>query len=101
MNTMSASKKHTPAYTPYTTRPVLPAGLAAFFNDVAPQGSILPARKCTTPAERPSAAPAMPYTTHGNEVSQMAELRIRQWIVQQEQDLRKQHHQRLFGQPKG
>lgn len=100
MFTMTAHKRHSPVYTPHAPHPAITQELAAFFNGVAPQASLLTPGKCTATTDKLSAAPSMPYSAHGNDVSRMAELRIRQWIVQQEQDLRKQQHKRLFDAPK-
>ena len=79
--------------------------LAAFFNDVAPNQSLLfstDAKKPAEPPSRPSAVQPMPYSPHihGADVSQLAELRIRQWVVQQELEARKQQQKRLFDPPK-
>lgn len=93
-------KKHPAIYTPHTPHPAVTPELAAFFNAVAPQAPVLPATRkhsCPDGTAKPSAIQPMPYSQHGSDVGQLAELRIRQWIVQQEQDLRKQQYKRLFG----
>lgn len=91
-------KKPMVVYTPHAPHPAVTPQLAAFFNTVTPP-SLLPSKasRPADPSGRPSAARPMLYSQHGADVSQIAELRIRQWIVQQEQELRKQQHKRLFG----
>lgn len=79
--------------------------LAAFFNAVAPEQSLIfstDGKKTAEPQPRPSAVQPMPYSphVHGADVSQLAELRIRQWVVQQELEARKQMQKRLFDPPK-
>lgn len=93
-------KKHTAIYTPHAPHPAVTPELAAFFNTVAPQAPLLPATRRQPSADgiaKPSAVQPMLYSQHGSDVGHLAELRIRQWIVQQEQDLRKQQHRRFFG----
>lgn len=90
---------------PYIYRhPAVTPELSAFFTAVAPRVSLLPAGKSSAADSRDkaSAVPPISYShhSHGDEVQHLAELRIRQWIVLQEQDARRQQHKRLFGDPK-
>lgn len=98
---MPHAQKNSPAiYTPHAPHPAVTPELASFFNAVAPSASLLPAKRSGANgdgAARPSAVQPMLYSQHGSDVGQLAELRIRQWVVQQEQELRRQHHRRLFG----
>lgn len=91
-------------YTPVAPHPALTPELSAFFNAVAPAGSLLPATTARAPSnpspDKPSAAVPMLYSPHGSDVARMADLRIRQWIVQQEEAARRQSRSRLFGDPK-
>lgn len=70
---------------PQDTRHVLDAGTAAFFNNVAPQKSALGnlAPRKDTSRLWPQAA-----SRHADSAEQMAERRIRQWMMEQEAEER-------------
>ena len=93
---MKAMKKNVVPVTAASPLPDPMAEVACFFNAVAP-ASLLPA---APQGERktPAMGPAL-YGRAATDIDHMADLRIRQWIVQQEEDARRQAHKRLFSTP--
>lgn len=73
------------APTPATPTPQPPAALSAFFAAVAPAGSMLP-QPCPRSA---SSGPILsPLSFSGESTQHLAELRIRQWMLQREREAR-------------
>lgn len=102
---MAGSHKHTPVvYTPAAPHPAVTPELVRLFNAAAPATSLLPAKPpaavAREHADKPSAVNPMLYAPHGSDIARLAEMRIRQWIVQQEEENRRASRNRLFGNPK-
>lgn len=90
-------KKLTASYTPHALHPALTPELMTFFNSVAPQRTLLSYQGAHHSGDQHK---LLAYSSPGTTIGQLAELRIRQWVLQQEQDARQQQHKRLFGSNK-